>query len=431
MSAHMISLGTAILTNINLMVGAGIYFMPPLMAAAAGNISYLGWSLVGIIFLPVVMSIATIARLLPGQGSFFRYASKGMNNTIGFFSGWMYFLGYTAIGAMQILALQDELSRGLGLTWVTRHSLLFSIVFIGILCMLNMGELRVIGILQNYITIFKLLPLFIIILFLIPFGSTANIMPLNTNLSNISWTIPFALFGFWGFETCASMSHRIRGDNANASRAILIGFFSTVAIYTLVHFSLIAIMGSTILQSNGVAHFSEALATITPRGAYIVRILVQASILSAYVNAIFGALTANGFLLSAMANENLLYGAGVLKKQNRSQQPIYAICFQGALMVLLSVLIHDKTPLTALGNIGLIIPFTLTLLSLMLIQLRSNNRQSIAKKFLWPLLAFGSCAVLGYFSIREITQLAHIMPILILAAIGVGLNLMRKKSNHT
>src|SRR5690349_20003336 len=76
-----ISLFTAILININIMVGAGIFINPPLMASIAGQFSYLGWLVGALIMVPLVISSARIATLCPGEGSLYRYSSEGLNKT--------------------------------------------------------------------------------------------------------------------------------------------------------------------------------------------------------------------------------------------------------------------------------------------------------------------------------------------------------------
>ena len=55
MKGHKISLMTAILMNINIMVGSGILIGPGIMAGIAGNASFLGWPLVALFFLPMVL----------------------------------------------------------------------------------------------------------------------------------------------------------------------------------------------------------------------------------------------------------------------------------------------------------------------------------------------------------------------------------------
>ena len=54
MKEYKISLATAILMNINIMVGTGILIGPGAITTVAGNASFLCWPLVALLFLPMV-----------------------------------------------------------------------------------------------------------------------------------------------------------------------------------------------------------------------------------------------------------------------------------------------------------------------------------------------------------------------------------------
>ena len=66
-----ISFMAAVLMNINIIVGAGIYMWPGPMTKQAGGMSFLGWPLAGLLLLPIVLTIAQAARIFPGEGGFY------------------------------------------------------------------------------------------------------------------------------------------------------------------------------------------------------------------------------------------------------------------------------------------------------------------------------------------------------------------------
>ena len=70
MKHHKISLTTAILMNINIMVGSGILIGPGIMAGISGNASFLSWFFVALLFLPIVLSTVQMSRMCPGAGGF-------------------------------------------------------------------------------------------------------------------------------------------------------------------------------------------------------------------------------------------------------------------------------------------------------------------------------------------------------------------------
>ena len=87
-SNNKISVLVAIIMNVNIMVGAGIFISPPQMAQTAGSYSYLGWLLSALIFLPVVYASSQLSSHFPGEGGLYSYARRGLGKTAGFFCGW-------------------------------------------------------------------------------------------------------------------------------------------------------------------------------------------------------------------------------------------------------------------------------------------------------------------------------------------------------
>ena len=90
MNEYKLSLPTAILINVNIMLGAGIFINTPTLAQRAGLLGAFMYLLVGILMLPLILSIAQLLRLHPA-GGFYAFGQKEVNPFIGFLSGWSYF----------------------------------------------------------------------------------------------------------------------------------------------------------------------------------------------------------------------------------------------------------------------------------------------------------------------------------------------------
>ena len=262
---HKLSLFTAILINVNIMIGAAIYINPPVMTNQVGATSYLTWFFGGLIFLPVVLSITAISKLFPGEGGFYNYARKGLGSLTGFTTGWIYFLSYTGMAAVQESALRIILIDKFQMQWIASYPQLFNFLFFMSLACLSCLHLKSVGKILSACTLFKLTPLLIVCLlplFLSNNPSTNNLTftPLddpNFGLDSLAMTLPYAIFGFWGFEACSSLSHRIK--NNRASLAILTGFIATSLISTLFHFNLLKIMGVENLAQSKMEDFVSYL----------------------------------------------------------------------------------------------------------------------------------------------------------------------------
>lgn len=428
-----ISLVTAILININIMVGAGIFINPPLMTQMAGGFSYVGWLLSALIILPVVISIATISRFFPQAGSFYSYSKEGINKTAGFISGWVYFLGYSATEALQMLALRDILIYQFNSGLVRDHTVIFNALFFGVFCLLCTFNLSVVGKIQSFATIFKLLPILLFAasacillpsLFFCGGIASCSSTAAPFTLSPVFATVPFAIFGYWGFESCTHISHLLENGSKNAARSILIAFFVTTLIYTFAHAGLLMVMGTEGLASMNVTSFAHFL-PVSDLIKMIVTALITCAVLSAYASAIYGELNANGFLLNAMAKEKLVFASSLLATTNKHGQPTYAIFLQGFFAFAFASAIDNKNILAAIVNLGLLSAFVLTLLSLLLIQLNRKLYPATAI----TLLSFFSCALLGFYSWRSIPTPATTIPFFIILGLGIAMYVVQHNSS--
>lgn len=377
-SNNQISFWTAILININIMVGAAIYINPPLMTASIGGSSYLTWLFGGLVFLPVVMGIARISSLFPGEGSFFNYAQEGLGKSWGFLTGWLYFLSYCGVAAVQESALRHILVQKFHVEWIAHYPHLFDLVFFSVLAYLSCLRLNVVGSLLNVLTLLKLAPLVIVCvlpLFLsLPSQPGLTFTPLDDpyfGLHSLTITLPFAIFGFWGFEACSNLSHRIK--NGKASLAILCGFLATSAIYALFHFNLMSIMGIETLSQKGIEDFAHFLPIESQFFISNFSAFIAMAIICAYAVAIYGELTACSFLLHALAKEKMLCFHERLEKLNKAEQPYMAIATMAGIGFLFNLVIPKLAVMLALTNIGFVFAFFATLLSLRIILKRKNQ----------------------------------------------------------
>src|SRR3989304_7008542 len=121
-----ISFAAAVLMSINIIVGAGIFFAPPEMTAAAGTSSFLGWPLTALLMFPVIWGIAQASRLFPGEGGFYNYCATGINPTFGFIAQWAYLLGYMGTAGTIITVLREGLIKTVGLSTIGEYPFLFN-----------------------------------------------------------------------------------------------------------------------------------------------------------------------------------------------------------------------------------------------------------------------------------------------------------------
>ena len=420
MEKDKISLFSAIMMNINIMVGAGAFIMPTIMAQKAGSLSFLGWIGVGVIFLPLVWSIAQITKLFPGQNSFYSYAEKGINKTAGFTSGWSYFLGYAAMAAVVNMALVEILANQIKLAVIANNIMLFNAIFVFLFCILNLLKISNIGKIQNTSTILKLIPLIFVILMIAFYYNPHLTFPLN-NIYQVGYTLPLAVFGFWGFEASCNIAHLISGDKRNAFRAVLIGFFCAVLIYTLFHFGILHIMNVQNLINYGAPNFVKFLNIKSMSLLTLFNAIITSAIVTSYASCVFGIILSVSANLYSMAQQNLFPFSSTLQKKNNNDRPVYCIWLIGITIILLIAILQNKIILTCISNLGTLSAFVLTMIAMIRLQIKNNNHllQKIP-----TILAFGSCFIIIYYcwlvvGADQISRLINLLPLIFLVISGI------------
>lgn len=422
---HKISFWTAVLMNINIMVGIGIFIFPPLMTQRAGYASFLGWPLVALVVLPIVLSIATMARLFPGAGSFYSYAKNIIGPTAGFFSGWGYYLGYTGVAAFMTIALRDSVI----LPHFPMNPILFNLIFITCISLLSLLSIKTIGRIQNAGTIFKILPLLIVLAIFLAYWNPAFKITLPS-LGYVPSVVPFCLFGYWGFEVCCTISHLIKGDKGAASRAILLAFGIIMVLYSMFHLGILHIMGAKNLAAAGSATEFAYYLGLSPSLQTVFATFITVTIAFVFINAVFSIFTAVTSTLQAMAQEKILPYSQELTKQNKNQRPWIAIIVQGILTFAITCTTSNKAILVAIINLGILTAFFLALVALFKLQRRTGQTKQIGM----TLLAFASWTYFTYASWMDkdlgtthLAKLTAALPLIAVFALGYAIYSYKKR----
>lgn len=382
-----ISLATAILMNINIMVGSGILVGPGRIAAISGNASFLAWLMVAFLFLPIVLCTVQLSRMFPGAGGFYAYAKEGLGKRAGYWSGWMYIVGYTFAAALETIALRKTLISAFNLDWAWLNgnpiyfNFLAALVFTG----LNFLSMHLLSRILNSVTLSKLIPLLVLI-FLIPFVFNPSFTVTAPELVALPMSLPLAIFGYFGFEYCTSISHHIENSERNAPLAILVGFFITALLYTLFHFGALNLMGTQGLISQGAPAFAEFVTLPIPFLKPLLGFLIPVASAITLFGAAVGLMNANSVMMHTMAEEKLFHFSHKLTGLNKASRPWITILIQGVAVFAIATGMTFATndlnhAIDVVGNLcilGVFLAFVLPFTSLMIVQWRDKKHRHVA-----------------------------------------------------
>lgn len=363
--AQKIPLISAILMTINITVGGGILIGPAQMAAVAGNWSFVGWIIAALVNLPLVLSITRMSEVLPAEGGFASFCEVGLGKFMGHLGGWLYFVGYSCAAATILLAYKSTLAGIFPDIFLIKNSVLFFTIFVTTLIGLNNLPISTIAKFQSTLTIIKLTPIAVGIL-LLPFFIKTDMAYSSAELVKIPWSLPFAIFGFMGFEFAASLVNDIEGGAAQARKAIVGGFFAVTAIYIAFHYSLLNIMGAENLAQFRVEGFPQFVGQkFALLGKLLILTIPTATIIT-YFNSSNGLFTLGSSVLESMGKSGNIYYGKTISSTTNANRPFYAILTFGALVFTLGTIIGDLNILGSVTNLMITSVFMLANISLFL-----------------------------------------------------------------
>ncbi len=362
-----LSLMSAILININIMLGSGIFINTVLLAAAAGALGGFVYAFVGLLIFPLIFTMARLMTYHEG-GTFYEFG-KTLHPFIGFLSSWCYFtakLASSALGIHIFVTLMQQLFESLqGIS-----GLYLKLALVAVFTVLNLQNIRVGKYIQYSFIILKSIPLLFVFYAFWTFKPTTVITSEAYRWSGIFKTIPFVLFAFSGFEASCSLSRSIKNPAKNGPLAIFISFSIVLAVVilyqSLFYYQLPGII-------DGFDSFYQAFEALLAQGHFtpnryeVWKTFIFIGIASSALGASYGIMYSNAWNLYALAAKNTLPFSSYFTDVNACQTPYLCILAEGALMSVYLILTYgNQVPLQQISALGSAIAYTISVASFVL-----------------------------------------------------------------
>lgn len=404
---------------IGIVVGAGIFSAPSLVAANAGSPGgmLLSWVVGGLIALAGAMCYAELAAAHPHSGGDYHYLKLAFGRNISFLFAWAR-LTVIPTGSIALLAyvFGDYASQIYQLG--ERSSAIYAALVVALLTGVNIAGLRQGKGTQNLLTIVEVLGVSLVIiagLLLLPSPAPAEPGPILSASANWGLVLIFVMLTYGGWNEAAYISAELRGPRHNIARALFLSIAIITCLYVLINFAYWNALGLTDMGQ------SEAVAADTMRramgeqGAQLVSLLVAISALtSANATILMGARTTYAFgrdvpLFSALGRW-------------QGSAPVNALLAQGGIALAL-VFLGSLTRTGFQTMVEYTAPvfwffFLLTGLSLFVLRIREPNTPRPFRVPLYPLTPIVfvlTSAYLLYASIMH-TGIGALVGIAVLAA---------------
>lgn len=389
-----LSLPAAILININIMVGAGLFINTVELAKRAGVLGSFIYLIVGALMLPLIISIATLINLFP-EGGFYAFGEKTMSSFAGFIASWSYFTGKLASATIMIHTSVLLIQNIIPIFNIVSPLFLDGII-ITLFVILNMLHMKTGRSIQVWFLVLKIIPITFAILsglFLFQ-GSTFTLD--YCIWSGIPSSLPLVLFAFLGFEATCSLSSKIKNAEHNGPRAILISYAIVIFLSFLFQFIFYANLGPALAQQPSYLHafplLLQSLFPISPALQTIFVGLLHLAIASSALGGSYGIIFSNNWNLYTLAKNNHTFLPKLFTTLNRHSIPVACIIAEGVICIFyLFVTKGNQIPLQQTGALGCTIGYTISVLALLVAKIK---KPTISIPIWIPLLGTINCLLL-------------------------------------
>jgi len=232
---------------INIMVGAGIFVLPAIVADGLGPAGILAYLLCGVMVGLAMLCFAEVGSKITNSGGAYSYIEVAFGKYPGFLTTNLFVWACITADAAVANALADILAS---LIPFFTHTMVRIIFFV--LLFSGLAYINVIGVKQGIRlikinTIAKLLPLLLLILIgwtQISLNNLAwDIQPTINKLGEISLVLFFA---FIGAESGLTVGGEVKNPKKTIPKSILVSISSVVVLYLLIQITAQGIMGSSL-----------------------------------------------------------------------------------------------------------------------------------------------------------------------------------------
>lgn len=302
-NAHKIGVATATIVGMNAMIGSGIFSAPEAIALSVGPAGILTYVFVVFAVWFMALSFARLAALYPQEGSFYTYAKQWGGKTAGLIASSAYLVGLVvAMGLLCKMAGQYTQPFFPGV-----QAQLLGKIILALLIILNMFGVALSELGQHILIICTTFPIVATIIACLWNGSIENLTPFAPfGYGNIMQATRIAVFGFFGFESAASLFNVVKNPDKNVPRAVTYSIIIVGILYTLFIGSLIFAIPLQFFATG--MQLPDILSHIfyqSPWFIFAIRISILSAILGTIHSMIWGSASLFGFLAKKI-NPSLL-----------------------------------------------------------------------------------------------------------------------------
>lgn len=259
---------------INIVVGAGIFVLPAIVAAGLGSASILAYLFCGLLIMLVMLCFAEVGSKVTQSGGAYSYIEVAFGKYPGFLTANVFVFGAAIFSDAAVAnAFADTLSYLFPVfSNEVFRALFFIFIFSGFTAINILGVKYGINLIK-FVTIAKLIPLLIIVLAGWTGVSASNLIweqtPSMQSLGEVSLILFFA---FQGAETALNVGGEIRNPKKTIPAGIIISITVIVVLYLFIQIIAQGVLGNALADFTDAPLAEVATRILGPAGGTIILI---------------------------------------------------------------------------------------------------------------------------------------------------------------
>jgi basic amino acid/polyamine antiporter, APA family len=243
----------AVVIGLGSMIGAGIFAALAPAARAAGSGLLLGLAIAAVVAYCNATSSARLAARYPASGGTYVYGRERLGEFWGYLAGWAFVVGKTASCAAMALTVGSYVWPG------QTHAV--AVAAVVALTAVNYGGVHKSALLTRAIVAVALAVLAAVAVASLTSGET-DVARLNiggdTSVSGVLQAAGLLFFAFAGYARIATLGEEVRDPARTIPRAIPLALGITLAVYAVVAFAVLSVLGPGAL-ADATAPLSDAV----------------------------------------------------------------------------------------------------------------------------------------------------------------------------
>ena len=279
--------GDGLALVVGIMVGAGIFRTPGLVASSLGRpaLTFVAWALGGAVGLLGALIFAELSTRHPHAGGKYVYARESFGRRAGFVIGWIEALTYcSAVAAIGVVS-GDYLSRLVG--WPPRMASTVGLLLILALTAVHLVGVRLGTMAQNVVTGAKVLALVGVLVVAAVAGSGAGWSgslpgaPTGPALFGaMAVAFQSVIWSYYGYPDAAKIAEELKDPDRSLPRVFLGGIAAVTALYLLLNAAFVHVLPFERIATSTLVAGDAAEAMFGPRAGAIMSALALLVVLA-------------------------------------------------------------------------------------------------------------------------------------------------------